>query len=128
MKKLIITLSLLNIFCAPANATSMCVEDDTVVVVLDPTIGYTGGLKNPLTFSYGKIFYTTAKVSKNYGNVVNELVDNGVVIVGGENYGSNEYIRLIHPLVSRWHRAAYGIESFMGQPSGRSTIFGGITE
>mgnify|MGYP007038208902 CR=1 FL=1 len=96
-------------------ATSMCVEDDTVAVVLDASqdsIGATGGNLNVgnanwnITFPWGKIYGVGACVSSNKGDVVTNLTDtiNGVEqeIVGGETNGNYCYLKIIHPVSSGW--------------------------
>ena len=109
MKKIFIVFLIL--ICGPVFATSMCVNDDTVAVVLDASINGTGGSNSPIktgtgdwnvTFSYGRVYGISACVSKNYGSVVNEITDNGAIITGGEANGGTCYCKMLHPAVSAW--------------------------
>ena len=95
-------------------ATSMCVEDDTVAVVLDPSQNGTTSVYTPIggsdasagtwnvTFTWGRIYGVSTCVSANYGDVVTEIIDNGDVVGGGEKNGGTCYCRMTHPAVSAW--------------------------
>ena len=110
MKKIFIVFFIL--ICGPVFATSMCVNDDTVVVVLDASINGTGGSHSQTStggtgdwntiFSYGRVYGVSACVSQNYGSVVDEITDNGAIVTGGESNGGFCYCKMLHPAVSRW--------------------------
>ena len=106
MKKILIIFTFL--LTMPVFATSMCVEDDTVAVVLDASTAFTGSSNNSsagswsATGPYGTIRGVVARVSQNYGETVNEITDNGALITGGENNGRYCYARILHPVVSAW--------------------------
>ena len=115
MKKILSLILVLT--CIPAFGTSMCVEDDTVAVVLDASqnsINATGGNLDggnsnwDITFPWGKIYGVGACVSSNKGDVVTNLTDtiNGVEqeIVGGEANGNYCYLKIIHPVSSGWKK------------------------
>ena len=105
----------------PAFATTMCVKDDNVAVILDPSIpGTTYSYDNALgrwdtTMPYGHIIGISACVntSGSYGVAKSDLHDkivttNGVTtgttnsVIGGETTGKYCWCRMTHPAVSLW--------------------------
>ena len=110
MKRLILILGML--ITLPALATTMCAVDDTVVVVLDPTIGGTGNTYDNTagtwrtTFSYGAISGISACLSSNYsksqGGYIYGLTDNGNPVVGAERNGGHCWCKMTHPMASAW--------------------------
>lgn len=116
MKKYLIVLCCLFLnFSAQAN--TMCVANDTVAVVLDPTIGCAGnsGLLTDTSwkasFPYGTIYGVSACLSSNFGesrgNIVIGLQDNGITVHGGErNFDANNnsfcWCKLTSPVMSGW--------------------------
>ena len=118
MQKKLLLLFILT--CIPAYGTQMCVEDDTVAVVLDASQNGTNTTTNELssaganagewdvTFAWGRVYGIAACLSQNYGLATygvartDELIDNDAVVVGGEQNGGYCFCRLTHPAVSRW--------------------------
>ena len=105
MKKIISIL--MCIIATPCFATSMCASDDTISIVLDPTIS---GISNRVLdnfklwetyMPYGSIRGTSACLSKNYGNA-QTITDNGEVVIGGERNGGYCYCKMTHPALSSW--------------------------
>ena len=97
----------------PAFATSMCASNDTISIVLDPTINGSNsrvldGFKLWEAYMpYGSIRGTSACLSANYGSVVQTITDNGELVIGGErnqNSSGNSfcYCKMTHPALSRW--------------------------
>lgn len=110
MKKLIIS-GLIAMFCASADATTMCATDDTLAIVLDPVINGTANSYNPdlfewsATFSYGTVWgiATCVDTSGTSNTAVEELRDsNGEIATGGERTGKYCWCQLSHPAKSRW--------------------------
>ena len=110
MKKLIIS-GLIAMFCASADATTMCATDDTLAIVLDPVINGTAHSYNPnlfewsATFSYGTVWgiATCVDTSGTSNTAVEELRDsNGEIATGGERTGKYCWCQLSHPAKSRW--------------------------
>ena len=101
-----------------AHATTMCATDDTIAVVLDPTIdGSTNAYNADLfewntTFSYGTVFgiATCVDTAGSSNQVVAELKSSdGTVATGGERSGRYCWCQMTHPARSRWvFRDAYG--------------------
>lgn len=116
MKKLIIS-GLIAMFCASADATTMCATDDTLAIVLDPVINGTAHSYNTdlfewsATFSYGTVWgiATCVDTSGTSNTAVEELRDsNGEIATGGERTGKYCWCQLSHPAKSRWvFRSAY---------------------
>ena len=110
MKKLIIS-GLIAMFCASADATTMCATDDTLAIVLDPVINGTAHSYNSdlfewsATFSYGTVWgiATCVDTSGTSNTAVEELRDsNGEIATGGERTGKYCWCQLSHPAKSRW--------------------------
>ena len=110
MKKILIIIGLM--VSLPVYATSMCAENDTIAVVLDPTInGTTSTYDNTAgwwrtTFSYGQINGISACLSskngKSIGGTVENLTDNGQEVVGSERNGQYCWCKMTHPVASLW--------------------------
>ena len=98
------------IIAMPAFATTMCVQNDNVAVVLDPTVaGTTYTYDNSLgrwdtTFPYGHVIGISAciRTSGSYGVAKSQLKDDGNDVVGGEVTGARCWCRMTHPAVSLW--------------------------
>ncbi len=99
-------------FIAPAFSTTMCVQNDNVAVILDPTNNGTGydydnnvG-KWTTTFSWGTVSGVSACLSSNYskslGGTVSQLSDSGARVIGGEQNGRYCWCKMTHPAVSLW--------------------------
>ena len=101
----------------------MCAINDSVAVILDPTINGTAGdtLDSTLgtwytTFPYGTIYGISSCVDTNWGKQQGGYVDtltdiNGNRIYGNEQIGGYCWCKLTHPVISRWvfNRAAGGV-------------------
>ena len=98
----------------PAWATTMCAANDTVAVVLDPSVGMTNYNKDVglgtwwVWGPYGTVHGISAclNVGESMGNTVARLTDtnNGEtnLVVGSEKYGRYCWCRMTHPAVSLW--------------------------
>ena len=113
MKK--IALIILTMMTIPTYATTMCAVNDTVAVVLDPSIEIKGssGVDSVngiwwMPFPYGTLYGTSACINKNQRGVVPLLKDDrdgdGVLrrVIGGEKYGQYCWVKLTHPVSSSW--------------------------
>ena len=116
MKK--IALALMLITTIPTYAgTTMCAANDTVAVVLDPSIGLTNKSSNNTTGTwwvwgpYGTVYGTSAILNDNKGfayiRTVKHLHDtdndgNDHLVTGGERYGKYCWCKLTHPVSSVW--------------------------
>ena len=115
MKK--IALIILTMITIPTYAgTTMCAANDTVTVVLDPSVGdvVLQNLLLPMWTAktpYGTISGTSACLSSNHNKSNYQMVKNlyspnekGELkrVVGGERYGSYCWVKLTHPAVSSW--------------------------
>ena len=116
MKKILLILCLL----VPMSgyASTMCVQNNNVSFVLDPSIGGTNyGYSQAYstwwaTFPYGKISGISACLSSNYGKsrggYVSQLTDTDPNtgdtsrVVGGEENGLHCWCKMTHPAVSLW--------------------------
>ncbi len=106
-----------------SHATTMCVNNDVVSVVLDPSIAGTNYSYNTAQsawwtwFPYGTIRGISACLSSNYdqsrGGAVAQLTDNGARVVGGETNGLYCWCKMTHPAASLWV-FAYTISSDSG--------------
>ena len=98
----------------PTYATTMCAANDSVAVVLDPSINFTTrsvdkeAMTWSATFPYGKISGVSACINvsgtqavsvKNLTHTVNGVTK---TVVGGEQTGRYCWIRMTHPVVSQW--------------------------
>ena len=101
----------------PTYATTMCAINDTVAVVLDPSIGLTNRSSNNTTGTwwvwgpYGTVYGIGAILNDNKGfayiRTVKHLHDtdndgNDHLVTGGEKYGRYCWCRLTHPVSSLW--------------------------
>ena len=111
MKKIFLMMMCGLFIAIPAFGTNMCVDDDTVAVVMDASQNGTDGGTSSLstgtgewnvTFAWGRVYGVSACVSANYGNALDEITDNGAIVVGGELNGGYCYCRMTHPAASRW--------------------------
>lgn len=112
MKKIFLMMMCGLFIAIPAFGTNMCVDDDTVAVVLDASQNGTTGDQSSLstggtgewnvTFAWGRVYGVSACLSANYGAILDEITDNGAIVVGGELNGGNCYCRMTHPAASRW--------------------------
>ena len=99
-------------------ATTACVEDNTVAVVLDPHIvphsyyGRAGDNKWSMTASYGTLSGISACLESNHDVAMDTTykVNNGIliekdkVVVGGERNGAWCWCKITYPVVSYWWR------------------------
>lgn len=152
MKKIFVMM-ICGAFVVPAFGTSMCVEDDTVAVVLDGSQNGTTGTSSQIstgtgdwsvTFAWGRVYGVSACVSANYGAALDEITDNGAIVVGGESNGGYCYCRMTHPAASRWvfrySSSAAGCASYCasycdavtggvrGSAAVRGGVFGSVAE
>jgi len=105
-------LAILGMFLTvPAFATTMCAENDTIAVVLDPFVSGTNNSSNAdlfewsATFPYGTVWgiATCVDVAGTGSTAVDELRDsNGELATGGERTGKYCWCQMTHPAVSRW--------------------------
>lgn len=109
MKKILCVLIML--LGVPAFATTMCADDDIIVVVLDPVIAGMSSTSNAtlfewgVTFSYGAIWGTATCIGTGggYGVGVDDLrTADGSPAIGGEREGLNCWCQMTHPATSRW--------------------------
>ena len=100
-------------WCGQVLANSMCVANDTVAVILDPTANCTNinGITKPawaINCSYGRIDGTSACLSSTHGAtdynkvITDVLFEDGERVEGGENTGGYCFCRTTHPVKSRW--------------------------
>ena len=98
------------VIAIPAFGTTMCVQNDNVAVVLDPSVaGTTYTYDNSLgrwdtTFPYGHVIGISACIntSGSYGVAKSQLKDGGNDVVGGEVTGPRCWCKMTHPAVSLW--------------------------
>lgn len=112
MKKIFLMMMCGLFIAIPAFGTNMCVDDDTVAVVLDGSQNGTGGGSTGtgewnVTFAWGRVYGVSACLSANYGTALDEITDNGAIVVGGESNGIYCYCRMTHPASSRWFYRIY---------------------
>lgn len=110
MKKLIIIIAMILPMALPA--ATMCSKNDTITIVLDPSIGGTNYTSSSSTFKwsawlpYGTVRGIAACLSSGYGKsrggTVVDLHDNGELVVGTETNGSYCWCRMTHPALSLW--------------------------
>ncbi len=115
MKKVMAILMM--VMTVPAFATTMCAVDDSVAVVLDPTIGGSGYTYDntagtwKTTFSYGYVSGISACLNSNKGKGMGGWVANLTdvnpdgeekTVVGSEKYGRYCWCKATHPVASRW--------------------------
>lgn len=98
---------------SPAFSTTMCVQNDNMAVILDPSVpGSSYTYDNALgrwdtTMPYGHIIGISACIgtSGSYGVAKSQLKDsanNNVPVVGGEVTGARCWCKMTHPAVSLW--------------------------
>ena len=111
----------------PSYAANMCSAQDTVTVILDPSIGgksYTNNAQQgtwSTVFDYGTVHGIMACLNSNHGKGQGGWVanltdtDNNDVtkpVVGFERYGKYCWCKMTHPVASRWvFRSDYGSAS-----------------
>ena len=114
MKKYFLIIPIL--LTIPAYASIMCAKNDSVVVILDPSItpdsqGFDSTGIWWANASYGHIRGIQASLSSNYnksvGNYIEHLTDTnseGITktVVGGEENGNHCWCKLTHPVSSAW--------------------------
>ena len=110
MKKIIMIIALMMPMIA--SAATMCSKNDTITIVLDPSIAGNSTGTNAYyslwrtSFSYGTIQGITACLSTNKnsstGTTVADLHDNNTLVVGGETNGPYCWCRMTHPALSLW--------------------------
>lgn len=113
MKKIFLIISLLATI--PTYASTMCAKNDTVAVILDPSIiatasGYDATLGTWWAqFPFGRVSGIVAYINRpcTDAEIVSNLTDidnNGETknIIGGERYGTYCYCKLTHPAASKW--------------------------
>ena len=113
------------VMAVPSFATTMCVQNDNVAVILDPsTNGTTNSSDNNVgtwstTFNWGTVSgisaCLTSAYGKSMGGTVSQLTDDGARVIGGErNTTTKKYCwcKMTHPAVSLWaFNCAYGSAS-----------------
>lgn len=110
MKKLIIIIAMILPMALPA--ATMCSKNDTITIVLDPSIGGTNYTSSSVTFKwsawlpYGTVRGIAACLSSAYGKSIGgtvvDLHDNGELVVGTETNGGLCWCRMTHPALSLW--------------------------
>ena len=127
MKKILIILCLMTPIASFADST-MCVNNDAVSILLDPSIAGTDSSYNTAQstwwawFPYGTVRGISACLSSNYsksmGGYVSKLEDTnpatGVTsrVVGGETNGMHCWCKMTHPAASLWvFRNTYSSDS-----------------
>ena len=104
MKKILCVLCML--ITLPVYATTMCALEDTVAVILDPSITGTGYTKDDntmtwtATFPYGTVYGVAACLSVSGGSqgATNATLTAG----GGEREGKYCWCKVSHPVSSLW--------------------------
>lgn len=111
-----IALVILTTITLPTYATTMCAANDTVAVVLDPTISPVSGGSNTsqgtwwFQFPYGRVSGISACIDSSHGlsrgQTIEKLQDahDGVahLVTGSEKYGYICWCKIIHPVASFW--------------------------
>ena len=110
MKKLIMIIAL--IMPMMAQAATMCSKNDTITIMLDPSVAGEGYSYNTAQskwwtwFTYGTVRGISACLSSNYGKslggYVADLHDNNELVVGGETNGEHCWCKMTHPAASLW--------------------------
>lgn len=107
------------LFCAviisPAYSLDMCVENNSVAVVLDPTVApkssgssiHAGTSTFKINTDYGILTGVRACLTSNYSvltyNVYKGVLkENNKLVVGGEKNGGKCWCKLTHPVSSLW--------------------------
>ena len=116
MKKICIFLVLITM-AIPVHATTMCAANDTVAIVLDPSLSITSYNKNATMRTWwawnaqGTVYGISACLNstqgKSRGGTVARLTDtdnngNTNLVTGSETYGRYCWCRLTHPVSSLW--------------------------
>ena len=104
MKKILCVLCML--ITLPVYATTMCALEDTVAVILDPSITGTGYTRDDntmtwtVTFPYGTVYGVAACLSVKGGSqgATNATLTAG----GGEREGQYCWCKVSHPVSSLW--------------------------
>ena len=110
MKKLIIIIALM--IPMLAQSATMCSKNDTITIMLDPSIAGTNYSYNTAQstwvtwFPYGTIRGISACLSsahgKSMGGYVADLHDNNELVVGSETNGAHCWCKMTHPAASLW--------------------------
>ena len=102
---------MLTVLTIQANATTMCATNDSVAIVLDPTIQGTQHGSDSLIrtwwaqFPYGQVQGISTCLAKggSRGYAEAQLKDtNGELVIGIENNGGYCWCKLTHPVSSVW--------------------------
>ena len=134
MKK--IAFIILTMITMPSYATTMCAANDTVTVVLDPSIDSTGSVNQNYFDSATMICWAPYSYGRLEGQYACVNADTEK-IVGGERYGGVCYVRITHPVLSLWvyavnYGSAQNCNSYCGNRLRgdailRTSLFGSIT-
>ena len=110
MKKLMMIIVLM--IPMVAQSATMCSKNDTITIMLDPSIAGTNYSYNTAQstwwtwFPYGTVRGISACLSSNYGKsyggAVADLHDNNELVVGGETNGEHCWCKMTHPAASLW--------------------------
>ena len=102
----IIKLSLFILFCAvqihPLFAVDACVEDDSVAIILNTEQSVTYSYSGTSWYISNGIRGTSACLTSRKYPDLNKIIDNGVIINGGEATGNWCWCRIIYPVVTKW--------------------------
>jgi len=110
MKKVMMIIALM--IPMVAQSATMCSKNDTITIMLDPSIGGTNYSYNTAQstwwtwFPYGTVRGISACLSSAYGKsrggYVADLHDNNELVVGGETNGEHCWCKMTHPAASLW--------------------------
>ena len=154
MKKIIALIMIL--MTMQSHATTMCAANDTVAVVLDPSISITNYNYDAASGTWsawstqGTVYGISACLNVRAsieGETVARLTDTNndgetKLVVGTENYGRYCWCRLTHPVSSRWTYsddrtynvlcvsgcASACVNKLRGQVSFRRGLFGSVAQ
>jgi hypothetical protein len=100
------------VMAVPSFATTMCVQNDNVAVILDPSTNgtdysYDNNVgKWSTVFNWGTVSgisaCLTSAYGKSMGGTVSQLSDNNERVIGGERNGKYCWCKMTHPAVSLW--------------------------
>ena len=108
---------LLSIIITPTYATTMCAANDTVAVVLDPSLSVSGNSYNDTIGTWwawndqSTVYGIGACLNSNHGKSIGGTVPylrdvnndgQDKLVVGGEKYGQYCWCKLVHPVSSLW--------------------------